>query len=122
MAELHDNLGNDLTNIKMFSEVIPKYLINNVEKAGEYITFIKETAKNSMEQLRDFLGAIDTKYTTWDDMMNHFKERKRDVISPANSHWVIPKSEKYPNWGIDRINFNWYIGTQINADEHRFKY
>ena len=64
MAELHDNLGIDLTNIKMFSEVIPKYLINNAEKAGEFITFIKETAKNSMEQLWDFLGAIDTKYTT----------------------------------------------------------
>ena len=82
MAELHDNLGNDLTNIKMFSEVIPKYLINNVGKAGEYITFIKETAKNSMEQLRDFLGAIDTKYTTWDDMMNHFKEYGFKLFSP----------------------------------------
>lgn len=82
MAELHDNLGNDLTNIKMFSEVIPKYLINNAEKAGEYITFIKETAKNSMEQLRDFLGAIDTKYTTWDDMTNHFKEYGFKLLSP----------------------------------------
>ncbi len=82
MAELHDNLGNDLTNIKMFSEVIPKYLINNVEKAGEYITLIKETAKNSMEQLRDFLGEIDTKYTTWDDMMNHFKEYGFKLFSP----------------------------------------
>jgi len=82
MAELHDNLGNDLTNIKMFSEVIPKYLINNVEKAVEYITLIKETAKNSMEQLRDFLGEIDTKYTTWDDMMNHFKEYGFKLFSP----------------------------------------
>ena len=82
MAELHDNLGNDLTNIKMFSEVIPKCLINDAGKAGEYITFIKETAKNSMEQLRDFLGAIDTKYTTWDDMMNHFKEYGFKLFSP----------------------------------------
>jgi NarL family two-component system sensor histidine kinase LiaS len=35
-----------------------------------------------MEQLRDFLGAIDTKYTTWDDMMNHFKEYGFKLLSP----------------------------------------
>ena len=50
----------------------------------------------------------------------HSEKGKGDISLFENSHWVIPKSEKSPNWGIDRLIINGNIWTQINADEHRF--
>ena len=74
MDVLHDSLGNDLSHIKMCSEVIMKNLSGDIQKAQENIGFINETSQNSVKQLRDFIWATDTKYPTWNDFINYFKE------------------------------------------------
>ena len=74
MDVLHDSLGNDLSHIKMCSEVIMKNLSGDIQKARENIGFINETSQNSVKQLRDFIWATDTKYPTWNDFINYFKE------------------------------------------------
>ena len=100
--ELHDNIGNDLTNIKMFSEVIDKFLIDDINKVKKYISYIKETSKNSMEQLRDFLTTFDTKHVTWNDLISHFKEYGSTILQSKeieldfkysiNGNVLLPKS------------------------------
>ena len=74
MDVLHDSLGNDLSHIKMCSEVIMKNLSGDIQKVQENVSFINETSQNSVKQLRDFIWATDTKYPTWNDFINYFKE------------------------------------------------
>ncbi len=51
-----------------------KNLSEDIQKARENIGFINETSQNSVKQLRDFIWATDTKYPTWNDFINYFKE------------------------------------------------
>lgn len=80
MDVLHDSLGNDLSHIKMCSEVIMKNLSGDIQKAWENIGFINETSQNSVKQLRDFIWATDTKYPTWNDFINYFKEYSSELF------------------------------------------
>ena len=91
MDVLHDNLGNDLSHIKMCSEVIMKNLSGDIQKARENIGFINETSQNSVKQLRDFIWATDTKYPTWNDFINYFKEYGSELFQTRE----IPFDFKY---------------------------
>ncbi|HHT9126390.1 MAG TPA: sensor histidine kinase [Candidatus Brocadiia bacterium] len=108
MEELHDNLGNDLINIKMFSEVITKYLPEDIEKAREYVTLIKDASKSSMEQLRDFLRAIDTKYATWDDLINQFKEYGSMLLQARDVNFVFHTLNSEATHMTSSVRFNLY--------------
>lgn len=48
-SELHDNLGNDLAIIKRYSEMIDKYLPDNINGVEEYNTYILEEIYESPE-------------------------------------------------------------------------
>lgn len=74
MDVLHDSLGNDLSHIRMCSEVIIKNLSGDIQKARENIGFVSETSQNCVKQLRDFIWATDAKYPTWNDFISYFKE------------------------------------------------
>ena len=91
MDVLHDSLGNDLSHIKMCSEVIMKNLSGDIQKARENIGFINETSQNSVKQLRDFIWATDTKYPTWNDFINYFKEYGSELFQTRE----IPFDFKY---------------------------
>ena len=68
--ELHDNLANDLTSIRFLSEVAEQSL-SKESQIKDSITAIKETALKNIEQLRDFIWAINTEEEG--DLLSHFK-------------------------------------------------
>ncbi len=82
--ELHDNLGNDLTNIKFLSEVAGQSLPDEPDKAGDIIRTIKQITLKNIEQLRDFLWAVDIEEETMDDVISHFKSYTTRLFNPLN--------------------------------------
>ncbi|MBI5750246.1 MAG: sensor histidine kinase, partial [Nitrospinae bacterium] len=68
--ELHDNLANDLTSIRFLSEVAEQSL-SKESQLKDSITTIKETALKNIEQIRDFIWAINTEEEG--DLLSHFK-------------------------------------------------
>lgn len=82
--ELHDNLSNDLMNIKFLSEVADQSLSTEHEKTRESIRLIKETSVRNMERLRDFLWAIDPEEDTCEDMIAHFNSYSSKLFNALN--------------------------------------
>ena len=64
-----------------------------------------------MEQLRDFLWSMDTKYTTWDDLMDHFKEYGSTLFQAKNIYFdfqyllndEIPQQSSSTRFNLYRI-------------------
>lgn len=71
--EVHDNLANDLTTIRFLSEVAELSISKEPEKARDNIAAIKDIALKNMEQLRDFLWAIDVEGRGTEDILSQFK-------------------------------------------------
>ncbi len=71
--ELHDDLANDLTNIRFLSEVVEQFLANESERVRDSIKTIKETAVKNIGQIRDFIWAIDLEDDSTDDLLTQIK-------------------------------------------------
>ena len=71
--ELHDNLINDLTSIRFLSEAAELSISKEPEKARYNIMAIKDIALKNMEQLRDFLWAINVEERGIEDILSQFK-------------------------------------------------
>lgn len=82
--EIHDNLANDLTSIRFLSEVAEQSLSKEAEKVRGTIKTIKNTALKNIEQLRDFIWAIDLEEETLDDLYSHFKSYTTRLFTPLN--------------------------------------
>ena len=89
--ELHDNLSNDLTNIKFLSEVAEKMLPDGsaTEKTRESIRLIKETSLRNMERLRDFFWAIDPDEDACEDMIAHFNSYASKLFNSLDIDFVL---------------------------------
>jgi signal transduction histidine kinase len=82
--ELHDNLGNDLTSIKLMFDEVEQFLIKQPEKARNTIRTIKENTLVSIEKVRDFIWAINLEENTWDDVVSHLKSYALRLFNSFN--------------------------------------
>jgi len=82
--EIHDNLANDLTSIRFLSEVAEQSISREAEKVRDSIRTIKNTALKNLEQLRDFIWAIDLEEEALDDLYSHFKSYTTRLFNPLN--------------------------------------
>lgn len=79
--ELHDNLANDLTSIKFLSEAAEQSL-SNEPQIKDSITTIKKTALKNIEQIRDFIWAIDIEEDN--NLLLHFKSYTARLFKSFN--------------------------------------
>jgi len=70
---IHDTLISDLTRIKCLSEFAAKNTPGLTEPIMETFESIRQTAVSNMDQLRNFIWAIDPEEDTLDDLYSHFK-------------------------------------------------
>ncbi len=120
--ELHDNLANDLTNVRCLSEIAEQSLSTDPQKVKEAITTIKNTALKNIGELRDFMWAIDTGEETPDDLLSHLKSYTIRHVSPFDIE-VEYRSSPYP--GTCRLNtslrfniFSIYKEAMTNIIKH----
>ncbi len=96
LEELHDNLGNDLINIKVSSEAAIQYIPHDLKKVEETINNIQNLSKNCLEQLRNFLWVIDLEANNWEEIIGYFKETGEKVLENNNIklEWIYLSPDK----------------------------
>ncbi len=81
---IHDTLISDLTRIKYLSEVAAKTVPELTDPMREMLETIRQTAVNNMEQLRNFIWAINPEGDTLDDFYSHFKSYTTRILTPLD--------------------------------------
>ncbi|MEJ2543464.1 MAG: two-component regulator propeller domain-containing protein [Calditrichaceae bacterium] len=72
-ADFHDELGNRITKISLFSEIIKNNFEENIDNALEYLDKINENARNLYNETRDFIWHLDPKKDTLADLVIRLK-------------------------------------------------
>jgi signal transduction histidine kinase len=72
-ADFHDELGNRITKISLFSEIIKNNFRENSGKVLEYLDKINENANNLYNETRDFIWHLDPKKDTLLDLIMRLK-------------------------------------------------
>jgi len=82
---LHDNIGNDLMNIRFLSEIASRSISRNHEKIENIIHSIKQTALTNIERLKEFLWAVNIEEEdSIDDIISYFKSYSTKFLSPSS--------------------------------------
>ncbi len=92
-ADFHDEMGNKLTRIALFSEVLERKLNGAQPETSEYVEKIKSNSRSLNNSMRDFLWALDPKKDTAYDlatMLKDFGEELFDKTDVAFSVDQIP--------------------------------
>ncbi|OEK02872.1 hypothetical protein BFP97_15660 [Roseivirga sp. 4D4] len=92
-ADFHDEMGNKLTRIALFSEVLERQINGSNPDAAAYVEKIKHNSRNLNNSMRDFLWALDPKKDSAYDlasMLKDFGEELFDKTSIAFSVDQIP--------------------------------
>ncbi len=92
-ADFHDEMGNKLTRIALFSEVLERQINGSNPDATAYVEKIKHNSRNLNNSMRDFLWALDPKKDSAYDlasMLKDFGEELFDKTSIAFSVDQIP--------------------------------
>lgn len=80
--ELHDNLGNDLTHIKLMSELSLSSFQKNPEKSRQLLEEIRESSRENIETLRTFLWVIYPRENTWENFFNYLQTMAERQLHP----------------------------------------
>lgn len=92
-ADFHDEMGNKLTRIALFSEVLERKLNGSYPETTEYLDKIKSNSRSLNNSMRDFLWALDPKKDTAYDLatvLKDFGEELFDKTPMALSVEQIP--------------------------------
>ena len=92
-ADFHDEMGNKLTRIALFSEVLERKLNGSHPETSEYVEKIKSNSRSLNNSMRDFLWALDPKRDSAYDlasMLKDFGEELFDKTTIAFSIDQIP--------------------------------
>lgn len=93
-ADFHDEMGNKLTRIALFSEVLERQMNGSSPESASYVQKIKDNSRNLNNSMRDFLWALDPKKDSAYDlasMLKDFGEELFDKTTIAFSADQIPK-------------------------------
>ena len=96
-ADFHDEMGNKLTRIALFSEVLGRKLNGSSPETKEYVEKIKDNSRNLNNSMRDFLWALDPKKDSAYDlatMLKDFGEELFDKTKTTFSADQIPDQLK----------------------------
>jgi signal transduction histidine kinase len=80
--ELHDQLCNDLTTIRLLSEQAARSVAHEPEQAQAILSAITETALRDLQCLRDFLWTMDQEEEGLEDLVCHIKSHAIRLLTP----------------------------------------
>ncbi len=72
-ADFHDELGNRITKISLFSEILKSDINKTSKKTMEYLNKINDNANNLYNETRDFIWHLDPKKDTLHDLVIRLK-------------------------------------------------
>lgn len=79
-ADFHDEMGNKLTRIALFSEVLERKLNGSHPETSEYVEKIKSNSRSLNNSMRDFLWALDPKRDSAYDLASMLKDFGEDLF------------------------------------------
>ncbi len=80
--ELHDNLGNDLTHIKLMSELSLSSFQKSPEKSRKLLEEIRDCSRENIETLRTFLWVIYPRENTWENFFSYLQTMAERQLNP----------------------------------------
>jgi len=86
-ADFHDELGNRITKISLFSEILRSDINKTSDKTMDYLNKINENANNLYNETRDFIWHLDPKKDTLHDLAIHLKTFGDELFDSTNTNF-----------------------------------
>lgn len=104
-ADFHDELGNRITKISLFSEIIKSNSGKNYENMLVYLNKIDDNAHILYNETRDFIWHLDPKKDTLNDLIMRLKSFGDELFDGTDIHFEEPN---LPNELNDlRLSMDW---------------
>ncbi len=98
-ADFHDEMGNKLTRIALFTDVLKKKLNGTTPEITEYVDKIRDNSRNLNSSMRDFLWALDPKKDTVLDVAVLLKDFGEELFDKTSIDFSVdcidPDLERY---------------------------
>lgn len=88
-ADFHDEMGNKLTRIALFSEVLERKLNGSQPETREYVEKIKHNSRNLNNSMRDFLWALDPKKDSAYDLASLLKDFGEELFDKTKTAFSV---------------------------------
>ncbi len=88
-ADFHDEMGNKLTRIALFSDVLKQKLNGSSKEVSEYVDKIQDNSRNLNSSMRDFLWALDPKKDTAYDVAIMLKDFGEDLFDKTGIEFNV---------------------------------
>ncbi|MBN1349352.1 histidine kinase [candidate division KSB1 bacterium] len=88
-ADFHDELGQKLTRISLFSEILKRKLGKALLDADQYIDKIIEVSKELSQSTRDFIWTLDPDQDTLHDAMIYLKDFGDDMFDKTGIEFRV---------------------------------
>jgi signal transduction histidine kinase len=90
-ADFHDELGNRITKISLFSEIIKNKFKTNQDEALEYLSKINDNANTLYNETRDFIWHLDPHKDTLFDLIARLKAFGDDLFEGTETEFTIDR-------------------------------
>ena len=104
-ADFHDEMGNKLTRIALFSDVLEKKLNSSSKEIHEYVNKIRYNSRSLNSSMRDFLWALDPKKDTAYDVAVLLKDFGEDLFDRTDISFNVDCIES--NLQRYKLDMNW---------------
>jgi signal transduction histidine kinase len=93
-AELHDDLGGNLSTIHLLSEIVKEKLHDNVNT--RQISKISESSKELLSKLNEIVWSLNINNDTLDNLASYLREQSAKMLSEANLLYTFHITEQIP--------------------------
>jgi signal transduction histidine kinase len=92
-ADLHDDLGANLTRVVILSEVAQRQTNSSNGEVGQRLTEIADTARGLTDSLGDLVWSINPLRDDVPSLLNRVREFASDVLESQGIRWSLTTSE-----------------------------
>jgi len=94
-TDLHDDIGSNLSQIALLSEVVRMKLTNGNEENNRMLTTIADVSRATVASMRDIVWAINPKRDSVLEMTRKMREHAEDILVPSGIavHFVTAESD-----------------------------
>ncbi len=88
-ADLHDDIGTNLSSINIYSTVARQLVETDTSKAREILIKLSEQSKNMLENLGEIIWSLKTGKEQFVNIESRIKNYVSDMLSVTNMHYTI---------------------------------
>lgn len=102
-ADLHDDIGSNLTQIAILSEVANSQLREEHTEAGDLLSSIAQISRESVSSMSDIVWAINPKRDSLLDLARRMKRFANEVLTPRGIEFrfEVPEGDQEVKLGAD---------------------